>query len=202
MALRLREIGAPKYRFGFAVTLHEKALAEPFGWRKPRGIFMCSMADIFHSAATDEFLDRILAVMRQTPRHRYYLLTKRAERMAEFFTARDAPRNLWLGVTIENRAAKYRLQILREINAAGRFICCEPLLEDLGDLNLAGINWVIAGAESGQRARRADPEWFYKIANQAKAQNSEFSCSEINGFTTSKLAEKAGKFAEKTLFDF
>lgn len=174
LALRLKAMGVAKYAKGFSLTLHEETLFEPFKWKKPHTIFVCSMSDLFHDDVPFEFIDKVMNTIAHTKHHRYQILTKRANRMAEYFAKSIIPDNVWLGVTVESAAVKSRINILRELPAPIRFLSCEPLLEDLGTLDLGGINWVIVGGESGVRARPMKPEWVRSIQRQTKEQNIAF----------------------------
>ena len=175
MSRRLKAMGTPKYANGFTVTLHEDALGEPKKWRKPRAIFVCSMSDLFHKEVPFEFIDRVMETIRATPHHRYQLLTKRADRMEEYFRTRTVPRNVWLGVTVEVPSSKERIDSLRSINSVPiKFLSCEPLLEDLGELNLNGIDWIIVGGESGTQARPMKEKWVLNIKAQCKAADKAF----------------------------
>lgn len=175
MSRRLKAMGVAKYSKGFAVSLHEDAMSEPEKWRKPRTIFVCSMSDLFHKDVPFEFIDRVFAVIRRTPQHRYQILTKRAERMAEYFATREVPENAWLGVTVDVKASKPRIDSLRGIkNAPIRFLSCEPLLEDLGEMDLTGIDWIIVGGESGNQARPMKEEWAVNIQRQVEAAGKAF----------------------------
>ena len=175
MARRLNAMGTEKYKNGFQVTLHEDALNEPKKWRKPRNIFVCSMSDLFHKDVPFEFVDKVIQVIKDTPQHRYQLLTKRAERMKDYFMTREVPKNVWVGVTVEVQTSKSRIDALRTIkNAPIRFLSCEPLLEDLGELDLTGIDWIIVGGESGLQARPMKEEWVKGIKAQCDAANKAF----------------------------
>lgn len=174
MARRLKAMRLEKYRNGFDLTMHEDDLEEPLQWKKPHNIFVCSMSDIFHEDVPFDFVDRIMGTIRKTPQHRYQILTKRAERMAEYFKIRDIPQNVWLGVTVECPTSKSRIDLLREMNATVKFLSCEPLIEDLGELNLEGIDWVIVGGESGQQARPMKPDWVINIKEQVERQGAAF----------------------------
>lgn len=174
MARRLKSMGLEKYHNGFEVTLHEDDLDEPRRWKKGHNIFVCSMSDLFHEEVPFEFIDRVMKTIRETPQHRYQLLTKRSERMTEYFASRDVPTNVWLGVTVECQAARLRIDALRNVPATVRFISCEPLIEDLGELNLSGINWVIVGGESGPNARPMKKEWALNIRRQVKTEGIAF----------------------------
>lgn len=175
MARRLKAMGTEKYKNGFKVTLHEDALNEPKKWHKPRNIFVCSMSDLFHKDVPFEFVDKVIQVIKDTPQHRYQLLTKRAERMKDYFMTREVPKNVWVGVTVEVQTSKSRIDALRTIkNAPIRFLSCEPLLEDLGELDLTGIDWIIVGGESGLQARPMKEEWVKGIKAQCDAANKAF----------------------------
>lgn len=174
MARRLRGMGQAKYRSGFQLTLHPDALQEPLLWRGAHLVFVCSMGDLFHEEVPFGFIDRVMAVIRQTPRHRYQILTKRAERMEEYFRTRAVPANAWLGVTVEVQRTKYRIDCLRHLQAPVRFLSCEPLLEPLGELDLCGIDWVIVGGESGVKARPMQEAWVLDLHRQAEEQHAAF----------------------------
>lgn len=167
MARRLKGMGKPKYANGFNVTMHEDALIEPILWKSPCVIFVCSMSDLFHQDVPFEFIDKVMDVIRETPHHNYQILTKRAERMEEYFYNRKVPKNAWLGVTVENQKAKYRIKYLTRIKAQIHFLSCEPLLENLEELELENIQWIIVGGESGSQARPMKEEWVLNIRKQA-----------------------------------
>lgn len=175
MSRRLKAMGTEKYKNGFQVTLHEDALNEPKKWHKPRTIFVCSMSDLFHKDVPFEFVDKVMKVIKEMPQHHYQLLTKRAERMAEYFQTREVPKNVWIGVTVEVQSAKGKIDNLRTIKDAPiRFLSCEPLLEDLGTLDLTGIDWIIVGGESGTQARPMKEEWVKSIKAQCDAAGKAF----------------------------
>ena len=174
MTRRLNAMGLPKYAEGFKVSLHEECITEPLEWKKPHTIFVCSMSDIFHKDVPFEFVDRVMATIKQTPQHRYQILTKRAERMLEYFSTREIPKNVWLGVTVEAQNSKNRIECLKQLDAPVRFLSCEPLLEDLGSLDLHNIDWVIVGGESGMSARPMKEEWVLSIKQQSENQGSAF----------------------------
>ena len=174
MARRLQAMGQEKYKKGFTLTLHEDSLQEPMLWKKPHTIFVCSMSDLFHKDVSFDFIDKVMNVIKQTPHHRYQILTKRAERMKEYFSNRENPKNVWLGVTVENKVSKSRIDVLRTLNAPIRFLSCEPLLEDLGVIDLGNIDWVIVGGESGRCARPMLEEWVLSIKKQCEKQETAF----------------------------
>jgi protein gp37 len=174
MARRLCAMGIEKYKYGFAPTLHPDVLSEPLKWRTPHTIFVCSMSDLFHKDVPDSFIDEVFNIITQTPQHNYQVLTKRADRMSEYFERRTIPKNVWIGVTVDVATSKERIDYLRKLDAPIRFLSCEPLLEDLGELNLDNIDWVIVGGESGGRARPMKEEWVLSIKKQTEAQGSAF----------------------------
>ncbi|WP_315367295.1 phage Gp37/Gp68 family protein [Prevotella koreensis] len=168
MAQRLKAMGLEKYQNGFGLTLHEEDLEVPLQWKKPHNIFVCSMSDIFHEDVPFEFVDRIIQTICKSPQHRYQILTKRAGRMAEYFSTRLVPQNVWLGVTVECKSSISRIDYLRKLNTSIKFLSCEPLIEDLGDINLDGIDWIIVGGESGPKARPMKLDWVVNIKNQVE----------------------------------
>lgn len=174
MAKRLQAMGAPGYENGFEFTIMPGRLEIPLRTRKPTKYFVNSMSDLFHEDMPFEFLDRVFDVIRETPRHTYQILTKREDRLVEYFGESEVPDNVWLGVSVENQKTKNRIDSLRKVNAKIRFLSLEPLLEDLGKLNLKGIHWVIVGGESGPKARPMDKSWPIKIQRQCDDQDVSF----------------------------
>lgn len=174
MSRRLKAMGQEKYVNGFTVTLHERCLTDPLSWKGNHNIFVCSMSDIFHEDVPFEFVDRMFNVIKQTPQHRYLILTKRAERMKEYFSTRNIPENVWLGVTVEAKTSRYRIDLLRNLPASVKFLSCEPLVENLEEINLAGIDWVIVGGESGPQARPMQESWVLNIRKQVEEQGARF----------------------------
>ena len=192
-AKRLKAMGSPRYQKdgdprtsgpGFGVTCHEDALTKPFRWKTPRRIFVNSMSDLFHPDVPDEFIGSVFSVMARAPQHTFMVLTKRPKRMRDLLTKwvekgsfRDQQKqwvqpatmplpNVWIGVSIESDQYCFRADLLRETPAAVRFLSLEPLLSVLPSLDLAGIDWVIAGGESGPKARPMHPDWVRDIRDQ------------------------------------
>lgn len=179
------------------VELIEDKLTEPLRWHKPRRVFVNSMSDLFHENLAPRYIDRVFAVMSQSPQHVFQVLTKRSWQMREYMQS-DRTRdgideagelfgwchsnvvgrwptpNVWLGVSVEDRAHKTRIDDLRETPAAVRFLSVEPLLEDIGELDLRGIDWVIVGGESGPGARTCRIEWIRSIVKQCR--DAEVAC--------------------------
>ncbi|MBI2289651.1 MAG: phage Gp37/Gp68 family protein [Betaproteobacteria bacterium] len=167
MARRLRAIGVRGYENGFRLTLMPERLTEPLERHKPTVYFVNSMSDLFHEKVPFDYIRRVFDVMARTPQHTFQILTKRAERMAGFCHGVDVPANAWLGVSVENRKHGVpRIDVLRTVNANVRFLSVEPLLEDLGAIDLEGIHWVIVGGESGHKARPMRKDWVDSVKRQ------------------------------------
>ena len=175
MARRLKAMGAAGYENEFELTLHPERLDQPLRRKAPTVYFVNSMSDLFHEAVPDEFIEKVIMVCAATPQHTYQVLTKRADRLPEFFKARACPPNVWLGVSVEDK--KYgvpRIDHLRGVKARVRFLSVEPLLEDIGKVDLTDIHWVIVGGESGVKARPMSPAWAESVRRQAQAQGVAF----------------------------
>lgn len=179
MARRLKAMGQEKYNNGFKVTLHPESLDEPQKVKKPTMFFVCSMADLFHAQVPCIFIEYVIMEIEKCDWHTFQLLTKRTELMYNYFHDwwgfESMPKNCWLGTTVENEEAKPRIEWLKRIeNAPVRFLSCEPLLSDLGKLDLNGIDWVIVGGESGPNARPMKKEWVLNIKRQCEEQGVPF----------------------------
>ena len=164
-AERFRGVPGHPYEKGFDLQLRRERLSQPLRWKKPRTIFVNSMSDLFHPDVPDEYIREVFEVMRIADHHRFQVLTKRSERLAEMADSLPWPRNVWMGVSVENQRFVSRVDDLREVPAAVRFLSCEPLLGEL-DLDLTGIDWVIVGGESGPGARPMSPEWALSVRDQ------------------------------------
>ncbi len=183
MAIRLKAMGSQGYANGFQLTVHPYRLAQPLKRKKPTIYFVNSMSDLFHEDIPDSFLDEVFSVVTKTPQHTFQILTKRAERLPLYFSNRKCPENVWLGVSVEDRAFGLpRIESLREVNASIRFLSVEPLLESLGNINLAGIQWVIVGGESGPKARPMQKEWVDEIRIKCEAENVAFFFKQWGGW--------------------
>jgi protein gp37 len=168
LANRLKAMGAAKYQVdgdprtsgpGFGLTVHANALRLPYTWRQPRLVFVNSMSDLFHAKVPIAFIREVFDVMADTPQHTYQVLTKRARRLRRAADSLDWSANVWMGVSVEDSRQLHRVDELRGVPAAVRFLSAEPLLGPLDELDLAGIDWVITGGESGPGARSCDPAW-------------------------------------------
>ncbi len=169
MAKRLKAMGQPNYRNGFKVTLHPQMLELPLRWRQPRTVFVNSMSDLFHEEVPLDFIRQVFDVMGRTPQHRFQVLTKRSERLAELSAALPWPANVWMGVTVESDNYTWRIDHLRQTSAVIKFISFEPLLSAIENADLAGIDWVIVGGESGPGARPMRHEWVANLRDQCLA---------------------------------
>lgn len=174
MAARLEVMGQEKYAgttrvsgsrrvWTGKVVLDRKSLLAPHQWRKGRRVFVNSMSDLFHEAVPLDFIQEVFAVMRDTPRHIFQILTKRADRLLELSPSLEWSKNIWMGVSVENDDVLWRVDRLRHTDAQTKFLSCEPLLGSLSSLDPSGIDWVIAGGESGPGARSMDVEWVREI---------------------------------------
>ncbi len=205
MAHRLCSMGAPGYAGGFQVALHPQRLLQPLRRRKPTTYFVGSMSDLFHEAIPDLFLGWVMDVIRRTPRHTYQILTKRADRLPVYFANRDCPSNVWLGVSVEDRRYGLpRIDHLRRVCAGVRFLSVEPLLEDLGTLDLDGIHWVIVGGESGPKARPMRAEWVEAIQRQAKTAGAAFFFKQWGAFGSDgvrRLKKRNGRVLNGRVWD-
>ncbi len=172
MAKRLKAMKTSGYDNGFALSIMPERLSQPLKRKTPTTFFVNSMSDLFHQDIPDHYLDQVFDVIRQTPHHRYQILTKRAERLPLYFKKKSIPENVWLGVTVENiKEGLPRIDLLRNMPASIRFLSVEPLLEDLGAVDFSDIHWVIVGGESGAKARKMEPAWVENVKRQCEAQN-------------------------------
>lgn len=192
MARRLKAMGSERYQAdgdprtsgpGFALTVHRDALAQPYRWGGRRVVFVNSMSDLFHAKVPIGFIRDVFAVITDTPQHTYQVLTKRSARLPKIADKLDWPENLWMGVSVENTDHLYRVNHLRQIPAAVRFLSCEPLLGPLDGLDLNGIGWVITGGESGPRARPLDADWVRNIRDNCTDNDVSFFHKQWGGRT-------------------
>lgn len=166
---------------GFALTLRPDALDVPLRWKRPRTIFVNSMSDLFHVDVPEDYLQLVFDVMRRTPQHTYQILTKRAERLARVAPRLQWPDNVWMGVSVESPEYTWRMDYLRRVRAAVRFVSAEPLLAALPNLNLDGIHWLIAGGESQPGCRPADEAWFRDLRDQCGRAHVLFFLKQLGG---------------------
>ena len=172
-AERFRGVPGHPYELGFEPQLRRERLNQPLRWTKPRTIFVNSMSDLFHEDVPDDYIHKVFEVMQAADQHRYQVLTKRAERLAQIAPALPWPDHIWMGVSVENQRWTSRIALLRDTPAAIKFLSCEPLLGPL-ELDLNGIDWVIAGGESGPGARPMHPDWVRAVRDQCVESGTPF----------------------------
>jgi protein gp37 len=182
MAFRLRAMGQPNYRNAFRLTLQPPSLELPLQWRKPQLIFVNSMSDLFHEEVPVEYVRRVFDVMARAGWHRFQVLTKRSGRMLALAPLLPWPKNVWMGVSVENQRFAGRIEDLRGTPAHIKFLSLEPLLGPLPSLNLDQIAWVIVGGESGPGARPVRPEWVADIQRQCQQARVPFFFKQWGGF--------------------
>jgi protein gp37 len=168
MALRLKAMGASRYKYGFTPTIHEDLVDLPKKWRKPRTIFVNSMSDLFHEDIPISFIKRVFATMAACPQHTFQVLTKRSKRLRKLGPTLSWPSNVWMGVSVENSDVVSRVDDLASVPAKVRFLSCEPLIGPLDNLPLKDIHWVIVGGESGPGSRPMHPQWVESIQAQCE----------------------------------
>ena len=192
LSKRLKAMGSPKYQIdgdprtsgpGFRLTLHPSSLDVPRRWSAPRLVFVNSMSDLFHDDVPLEFIKQVFDVVRETPQHTYQVLTKRAQRLSRAAGELDWPPNLWMGVSVESRRYAFRINHLRRVRAAVRFVSAEPLLGPLGALDLEGIQWLIAGGESGANARPMEQAWATELRDTCTSAGVAFFFKQWGGRT-------------------
>lgn len=197
LAMRLKAMGQKNYINGFEVTLHPHTLELPRTWRRPRHIFVNSMGDLFHERVPFDFIQSAFNVMNEARWHRFQVLTKRAERLAELCRALNWSENIWMGVTVEHETYKKRLDCLRIVPAAIRFLSLEPLLGPLPNMDLTDIDWVIVGGESGAGARPMHKEWVIDIYQQCLKAKVPFFFKQWGGVNK----KKAGRLLDGRTYD-
>lgn len=179
-------MGQERYRNNFAVTLQPDVLEQPLRWAQSRKIFVNSMSDLFHPDVSLDFIRSVFDVMGKSYWHTFQILTKRSERLLELAGKLSWHDNIWMGVSVENTNYTYRIEHLRKVPAAVRFLSVEPLLGPIPRLPLRGIHWVIVGGESGPGSRHIDPQWVRKIKDRCLAQGVPFFFKQWGG-TRKKL---------------
>ncbi|MBY5312435.1 DUF5131 family protein [Rhizobium ruizarguesonis] len=208
MAARLEMMGQEKYsgltrrsggrpKWNGRVRLDENALDIPRMWKTGRMIFVNSMSDLFHEDVPLEHVKRVFEIMEGCPQHTFQVLTKRSSRLLELSDRLDWPANVWMGVSVENSDFKFRIDHLRLTRAAMKFLSLEPLIGDVGSLALSGINWAIAGGESGPGARPMRPEWVRSIRDQCIASSVAFHFKQWGGVNK----KRAGRILDGRTWD-
>ncbi|MDQ6760389.1 MAG: phage Gp37/Gp68 family protein [Acidobacteriota bacterium] len=192
LALRLRAMGAQRYRNGFDVTLHEDVLDLPRTWKKPRRIFVNSMSDLFHPEVPLSFIRRVFKTMEECPQHTFQVLTKRSDRVRKLSMKLSWPRNVWMGVSVEDSRVFPRIDDLREVPAAVRFLSCEPLIGSLAGIDLRSIHWVIVGGESGPHSRSMQIEWVREIFRACRKEKVPFFFKQWGGVQKHRTGRDLG----------
>jgi protein gp37 len=197
MSKRLQLMGVSKYEQGFDLAPHPEIVNDPYTWKTPRTVFVNSMSDLFHEHLSIEFIQSVFKTMIDNPRHTFQILTKRAEILLDYSPHLPWSKNIWMGVTVESKEYLDRIECLRMTNAFVKFLSLEPLLNDLGPINLSGIDWVIVGGESGPRARPMNEEWVINIKNCCEDQKVPFFFKQWGG----KNKKKAGRILEGKIWN-
>lgn len=192
MTRRLKAMGVEKYADGFKVRVHYDTLNIPYQWKSPKVVFVNSMSDLFHPEVPFEFIQRVFAVMNDTPQHTYQVLTKRAERLYHIHHLLNWTKNIWMGVSVEDNRVIERIDFLRETNAHIKFLSCEPLIGPLQNMNLENIDWVIVGGESGRKARPMKELWVWDIKQQCQEQGVSFFFKQWGGVNKKKSGRILG----------
>lgn len=173
LAKRLQAMGVEQYKNGFEVALAPQALNTPYKWKKPRVVFVNSMSDLFHEKVALEYIQKVFEVMNNTP-HIYQILTKRSERLKELAPQLKWSPNIWMGVSVEREDVSYRILDLLGTPAKVKFLSVEPLIDEVKNLYLTGIDWVIVGGESGPKARPIKKEWIDFVKEECERTKTPF----------------------------
>lgn len=185
-AERFRGVAGHPFENGFDLSLRPERVKQPLAWRRPRMIFVNSMSDLFHKEVSSDFIDSVFDTMEAADWHVFQLLSKRSSVMKSYlkkrFASRPCPEHIWCGVSVEDRQATSRIEHLRDSPAGARFLSIEPLLGPVGKLDLRGIHWVIAGGESGPRARPMHPDWVRGVRDECVRQDVAFFFKQWGGF--------------------
>lgn len=197
MAVRLKAMGNSNYRNGFELTLQPHMLEKPLEWKKPQVIFVNSMSDLFHKDVPVEYILRVFDVMKRAHWHRFQVLTKRADFLEKINPLIDWPENVWMGVSVENQDYTYRVDHLRRTSAVMKFLSLEPLIGPLNHLDLAGIDWVIVGGESGPGCRRMEKAWVLAIRDQCLREKVPFFFKQWGGVNK----KRAGRELDGRVWD-
>jgi protein gp37 len=186
LSMRLQAMGQNNYRHGFELTLQPHMLERPLHWKQPRRIFVNSMSDLFHADVPPDYIAQVFDVMRRAHWHQYQVLTKRSERLLELDSMLMWQPPIWMGVSIENEDYLFRIDHLRRTRAHIKFLSVEPLLGPLHKIDLTGIDWVIAGGESGPGARTVDAEWIRELRDRCLKQDVRFFFKQWGGVLKSR----------------
>ncbi len=197
LSKRLKAMGQANYRNGFKLTLQPQMLELPLRWKRPQTIFVNSMSDLFHTEVPLEYIQQVFDVMNRAHWHRFQVLTKRADRLAEIEAELSWSANIWMGVSVESQKYVHRIDDLRKTNAKVKFLSLEPLLGPLRSLNLESIDWAIVGGESGYGFRPIKEEWVLEIRKQCQDSDVPFFFKQWGGFNK----KKTGRLLEGQTWD-
>ena len=190
-------MGQANYRNGFKLTLQPQMLELPLRWKRPQTIFVNSMSDLFHTEVPLEYIQQVFDVMNRAHWHRFQVLTKRADRLAEIESGLSWAPNIWMGVSVESQKYVHRIDDLRKTGAKVKFLSLEPLLGPLKSLNLKSIDWAIVGGESGYGFRPIKEEWVLEIRKQCEDSGVPFFFKQWGGFNK----KKTGRLLEGRTWD-
>lgn len=183
---RWRGIKGHPFQKGFDLTLKPERLEQPLSWKKSKMIFVNSMSDLFHKDVSEDYISLVFETMEKANWHIFQVLTKRSSLMRDFvndrYKTREAPEHIWLGASVEDYTKRSRIKHIQQMNARVKFLSIEPLIGPPGEMDLAGINWVIAGGESGPKARPMELEWARSVRDQCKKQKVPFFFKQWGGF--------------------
>lgn len=174
MSKRLQAMGVEKYKDNFKLKIHPSELETPYHWKKPRIVFVNSMSDLFHKDVPLEFIKKVFKVMNDNPQHTFQVLTKRADLVLKYNKELTWTKNIWMGVSVESNKVINRVELLKRTSAKTKFLSVEPLIAEVTDLNVSGIDWVIVGGESGAKARPIKEEWIVDVQRKCKNENVAF----------------------------
>lgn len=197
LSKRLKAMGQDNYKNGFKLTLQPQMLELPLNWKKPQTIFVNSMSDLFHKNVPLDYIQQVFDVMKRASWHRFQVLTKRADRLAELSSELEWSPNIWMGVSVETQKYVHRIDELRQTGAKVKFLSLEPLLGALKNLNLKEIDWVIVGGESGYGARPIKEDWVLEIREQCQNFDVPFFFKQWGGFNK----KKTGRLLEGKTWD-
>lgn len=186
LSKRLKAMGQANYKNGFKLTLQPQMLERPLTWKKPRTIFVNSMSDLFHKNVPLNYIQEVFDVMNRAHWHRFQVLTKRSDRLAEVSEHLEWSPNIWMGVSVESQKYVHRIDDLRQTGAAIKFLSLEPLLSELKNLDFTDIDWAIVGGESGPGARPIKADWVIDIRNQCQLAGVPFFFKQWGGFNKKK----------------
>lgn len=185
----VKGFGKEKYENGFTPTSHEYVLDYPYGWKKPRKIFVCSMSDLFHDDIPLELIKKAFEVMNSNPQHTFQVLTKRAKNLLKYAPELNFTDNIWVGVSVENQDNVWRMDYLKQVPARIKWLSIEPLIGEITDIDLNGINWVVVSGESGSGFRLMEESWVLYLRDKCQELAIPFFFKQYAGVSPKKLGD-------------